>query len=74
MAIFVFATKGVIVMRKHILKSKIDDWAEKWGQIGWANGIQDRSHIHGEGKNWVGEEHFIQPLDKEFRASLAYFH
>ncbi|WP_020589665.1 hypothetical protein [Desulfobacter curvatus] len=61
-------------MRKYILKFKIEDWAEKWGKIGWDNGIHDYHYLHGKGKKREEEGHFVQPLDKKFRASLAYFH
>ena len=61
-------------MKRHVLRSRIEDWAEKWGKIGRANGIQHHGHLRGKSKNEWEAGHFIHPLDKDFRESLAYFH
>ncbi len=61
-------------MKKHGYKSRMENWTERWSKLGKAFGVQHPTHSHGEMKKNEEGKHAKDPLDKEFRESLAYFH
>jgi len=68
------ATKGVIAMKIRFLESFINDWVEKWGKLGRANGIKRYHCVLGKKIRCTPVVRSSLALDKEFRGSLAYFH
>nr|WP_321399099.1 hypothetical protein [uncultured Desulfobacter sp.] len=61
-------------MKIRFLESWMNDWVEKWGKLGKANGIKRYNCVRGEKITCTPVVPSTLTLDKEFRGSLAYFH
>nr|WP_319492784.1 hypothetical protein [uncultured Desulfobacter sp.] len=61
-------------MKIRFLESRINDWVEKWGKLGRANGIKRYHCVLGKKIKCTPVVPSSLVLDKEFRESLAYFH
>jgi hypothetical protein len=67
--------KGVIAMKLRFLASQFNNWVEKWGKLGKANGVKKYRCV--KDKKAIKCYPLVRSslaLDKEFRGSLAYFH